>query len=170
MPKKPFLEAGRIVGTHGVRGEVRLLPWTDTPGTLTPLKTLYFDEGRTPVRVSCRPHKNLVLVTIEGITTVEAAAALRDRVLYLNRQDLPLPRGRYFVQDLIGMAVVDDTTGVRYGTVTDVSDTGANNVYHLDYGGREVLIPAIPDVVRAVDSERDEVRIVPLKGLFDDAD
>lgn len=170
MPKNPFLEAGRIVGTHGVRGELRLLPWTDSPGTLTPIKTLYFDAGRTPVHVSCRPHKNLVLITMEGVTTVEAAAALRHRILYLDRRDLPLPEGKYFIQDLIGMAVVDDRTGEHYGLLTDVSATGANNVYHLDYHGKEVLIPAIPDVVRAVDSDHDEVRIVPLKGLFDDAD
>ena len=77
MPQKPYLEAGQIVGTHGVRGEVRLQPWCDSPAVLTPIKTLYFDEGKRAVKAACRPHKNLALVKLAGVDTVEAAAALR---------------------------------------------------------------------------------------------
>lgn len=170
MPKKEFLEAGEIVGTHGVRGELRVLPWADSPAQLAGLKTLYFNGGAKRVKVKCRVHKNLLLVTMEGITTVEEASVLRGQVLWLHRNDLKLPKGRYFVQDLIGMTVADTATGEVYGTVTDVSETGANNVYHMDRGGREVLIPAIPDVVNEVDLTADIIRITPLKGLFDDED
>lgn len=170
MPKKLFLEVGEIVGTHGVRGELRLQPWADSPAQLASLKTLYFDGGARAVKVRCRAHKNLLLVLMDGINTVQEAAVLRGTVLYAHREDFKLPKGRYFVQDLIGMAVVDDRTNERYGTLTQVSETGANNVYHMDKDGKEVLIPAIPDVVRRVDAEADEVRIIPIKGLFDDED
>ena len=170
MPKKLFLEVGEIVGTHGVRGELRLQPWADSPAQLASLKTLYFDGGARAVKVRCRTHKNLLLVRMDGINTVQEAAVLRGTVLYAHREDFKLPKGRYFVQDLIGMAVVDDRTNERYGTLTQVSETGANNVYHMDKDGKEVLIPAIPDVVRRIDAETDEVRIIPIKGLFDDED
>lgn len=169
MAGQRFLEAGQIVGIHGIRGEVRLQPWCDSPATLTPVKTLYFEEGKRAVKTACRPHKNVVLVKLDGIDTVEQAEALRGQVLYLDRRDIKLPKGRYFICDLIDLTVVDDDTGEVYGTVTDVSETGANNVYHMATAdGREILIPAIPDVVRKVDIDGGEIRIFAMAGLFDD--
>jgi 16S rRNA processing protein RimM len=88
-------------------------------------------------------------------------------VLYLDRRDVKLPKGQYFIRDLIGLTVVDADTGEEYGKLTDVSATGANDVYHLDYHGREVLIPVIPPVVIEVDIDGGVVRIRPLEGLFD---
>lgn len=168
VPKVRFLEAGEVVSTHGVRGEMRVQPWCDSPEMFAKLKTLYWDaEGRQPVRVKSRPHKTIVLVKAEGIDTVQDAAARRGQVLYLDRRDVKLPKGQYFIRDLIGLTVVDADTGEEYGTLTDVSATGANDVYHLDYHGREVLIPVIPPVVIAVDIEGGVVRIRPLEGLFD---
>lgn len=169
MAGKQYLEAGQIVGTHGVRGEVRLQPWCDSPAMLSPVRTLYFDEGARSVKVTCRPHKNMVLAKLQGVDTVEQAQALRGQVLYVDRHDLKLPKGRYFICDLIGLSVVDDADDRLYGTITDVSETGANNVYHLrTTDGNEVLIPAIPDVVRRVDIKKGEIRIFAMAGLFDD--
>ncbi len=166
---KRFLEAGQIVGTHGVRGEVRIQPWCDSPAILTPIKTSYFDEGARPVKVSCRPHKNIVLAKLGGVDTVEQAQALRGTVLYLNRKDVKLEKGRYFICDLIGLSVVDDDNGTVYGECVDVSETGSNNVYHLRTpDGKEILIPAIPDVVKKVDINGGEIRIFAMAGLFDD--
>lgn len=169
MSKKLFLEAGQIVGVHGVRGEVKLQPWCDSAAVLTPIKTLYFDEGDRPVKVSCRPHKTMALVKLAGVDTVEQAEALRGQILYLNRRDVKLPKGRYFICDLIGLAVVDDANGTVYGTLTDVTETGANNVYHMKTpDGKEILIPAIPDVVKKVNIDGGEIRIFAMAGLFDD--
>ena len=168
MPKKRYLEAGQVVGTHGIRGELRVQPWCDSPEVLASLKTLYFDEGRTPLRVKSRPHKNVTLVQLEGVDTVQDAAALRGRILYLDRGDLKLPEGRYFIQDLIGLSVVDADTGETYGTLSEVSPTGANDVYHVDRGDGEVLVPAIADVVVDTDLDAGVMRIRPIKGLFDD--
>lgn len=169
MPKQRYLEAGEIVGTHGVRGEVRVRPECDSPDVLAGLKKLYFDRGERMVRIRARAHKNLALIKLDGVDTVEAAAALRGTMLYLDRKDLKLEKGQYFICDLIGCSVVDDETGEVYGECTDVTHTGANDVYHMrTVAGKEVLIPAIPSVIRAVNVDKDEIRIFAMLGLFDD--
>ncbi|MCL2487712.1 MAG: ribosome maturation factor RimM [Oscillospiraceae bacterium] len=168
MPKNVYLEAGRIVGTHGVHGELRVQPWCDSAALFTTLKTLYWDQnGEQPVSVRSRTHKNLALVKIPGVTTVQAAAALRDKMLYLHRDDLKLPEGSHFICDLIGMTVFDADSGEEYGTLTDVSATGANDVYHLLMGAREVLIPAIPPVIIETDIENGIMRIRPIRGMLE---
>ena len=170
MPRKPFLEAGQIVGTHGVRGEVRVQPWCDSPEVFASLKTLYWDAaGTQPVRVKSRVHKNLALAKLEGVDTVQDAAVLRGRILYLDRRDLDLG-DRYFIQDLVGLAVVDAESGTVYGELTDVSNNGANDIYHMRTpDGKEILIPVIPDIIRQVDIDGGRIAICPMKGLFDDA-
>ena len=169
MPQKPYLEAGQIVGTHGVRGEVRVQPWCDSPQQFATFKKLYWDaEGKKPVKVKGRPHKNIALVVLEGVDTVEAAQVLRGKMLYVDRRDLKLPKGHYLVQDLIGLTVVDADTGETYGTLTDVSQTGANAVYHMATDKGEILIPAIPDVVVEINLKQDVLRLRPMKGLLDD--
>ena len=169
MPQKPYLEAGQIVGTHGVRGEVRVQPWCDSPQQFATFKRLFWDiEGKRPVKLRSRPHKNIALALIEGVDTVEAAQVLRGRMLYVDRRDIKLPKGHHLVQDLIGLSVVDVDTGVTYGTLTDVSQTGANAVYHMATEKGEVLIPAIPDVVIRIDCKADTLFLRPMKGLLDD--
>ena len=168
MPKKEFLEAGQIVGTHGVRGAVRLQPWCDSPAQLTPLTKLYWDEGRTPVAVHCRPHKNIALVQIEGVDTVQAASLLRGKVLYLHRSDLKLPQGACFIQDLLGCRVIDADTGEDYGELTFVSATGANDVYRIvDGAGKEYLFPAVKHMIQEISLEEGVIRLLPIPGIFD---
>lgn len=169
MPRNTYLEVGQVVGTHGVRGEMRVQPWCDSADQLKPLRTLYLDAGKTAVGAACRTHGTVALVKLDGVDTVEKAQALRGAVLYVHRDDLKLPPGRFFIADLLGLRVVDADTGEDYGALCDVSHTGANDVYHLRRpNGAEVLIPVIPDVVRQVDIDGGVVRITPLKGLFDD--
>ncbi len=171
--KKEYLECGKIVTTHGVAGEVRLQPWMDDAGELKGVGTLYLDAAGTgSVRIlSARPHKNVVILKIEGVDTVDQAAAYRGRVLYVRRGDLHLDPGQHFVQDLLGMRVVDADDGRLYGTLTDVFSTGANNVYQVTFpDGSEQYVPAIPQTVIETDVENEIMRIRPLKGLFDDAD
>ena len=169
MPQLKYLEAGQIVGTHGVRGEVRVQPWCDSPEQFATFKKLYWDkEGKQPIKLRARPHKNIALALLEGIDTVEAAQVLRGKMLYVDRKDIKLPKGHYLVQDLIGITIVDADTGVTYGTLTDVSQTGANAVYHMQTEKGEVLIPAIPDVIIEVDTKKDILRLRPMKGLLDD--
>ena len=167
---KQFLETGKITGTHGLKGEVRVQPWADSPEFLTEFDELYLDNGaRKIVITSSRVHKGMLIMKIKGVDSIEDADRLRNRILYMNRDDVELEDGAYFIQDLIGLDVIDDDTGERLGTLADVSETGANDVYHVRTGdGREVLIPVIPDVVREISLEDGCVRIFRMKGLFDE--
>lgn len=171
MPKD-YLETGKVVGAHGVRGELRVQAWCDSPDFLTKFKRLYLSADGSGVLeiLSARAHGNLVLVKARGVDTIEEAERLRGKTLYLRRGDVTLEEGRYFVQDLIGCRVLDADSEEPLGTVTEVSQTGANDVWHIAKDGKEYLIPAIPDVVLAVDTEAGTVVIRPLKGIFDDAD
>ena len=166
---KQFLETGKITGTHGLKGEVRVQPWADSPEFLTEFDELYLDNGaRKIVIISSRVHKGMLIMKIKGVDSIEDADRLRNRILYMNRDDVELEDGAYFIQDLIGLDVIDDDTGERLGTLADVSETGANDVYHVRTSdGREVLIPVIPDVVREISLEDGCVRIFRMKGLFE---
>ena len=168
---KQYLEAGKIVGTHGVRGEMRLECWCNTPAFLSKFKTLYLDEGKTALSVTCRPHKNIVLVTVKGVDSIETADTYRGKLLYLDRADVKLSEGEHFIQDIIGLQVTDADTGEVYGTVNDVLKTGSNDVYEMRGADKKLYyIPVIPDIIDRLDFDSGAVYIRPMKGLFDDAD
>ncbi|MCI7767733.1 MAG: ribosome maturation factor RimM [Oscillospiraceae bacterium] len=165
---KRFLEIGKIVAVQGLKGEVRVDPWCDSPDFLCEFEQLYFNKGETPVTVvKARPHKNIVLMKIEGVDTPEDAQKLRGKILYMDREDVELEEGCYFVQDLIGLEVVDADDGRVYGKLSQVTATGANDVYHIKDGDKEYLIPAIPDVVVKTDIEGGKLIIRKMEGLFE---
>ena len=169
-----FLELGQIVGTHGVRGELRINPWCDDPDFAGNFKTVYLGKnGASPYEIeSCRKHKNLILMRLKSVDTVEAAEALRNRIVYIRRSDIILAPGVWFIEELLGCKALDaDDNSVCYGTLTDISKTGANDVWQItDDAGKDYMIPAIREVVIDADVANDRVFIRPLKGIFDDAD
>ena len=169
---KPYLELGQVVGTHGVHGEVRVQPWCDSPSFLCGFSTVYLGEEKRAIPVlGAKPHKNLALLRLKGVDTVEQGDRLRGQVLYMDRKDAHLEEGTYFIQDLTGMTVIDADSGAHYGTLTDVLQTGANDVYEVtDAKGNVYLVPAIPPVIISLDPAAGVARIRPIKGIFDDAD
>lgn len=170
--KKEFLEVGEIVTTHGVRGDMRLYPWCD-PGDVEHAKKMYLDEnGKEEYNVSyAKPHKNVYIVKFKGIDTPEEARCFIGRTVYMNRKDIPIKKGEYFIQDIIGLKVVDSETGFCYGEVYDVAATGANDIYCVrGEDKKETWIPAIPQIIDMVDIENGILSIIPMKGLFDDED
>ena len=165
--KKEYLEAGKIVTTHGVRGEVKIMPYTDTPELLCEFDRLFIGKDKAELYIErARVAKNMVIAKIEGVDTVEAAEKYRNKVLFMHRDDLELDEGTYFIQDLIDMEVKDADSGFVYGKITDVLQNGANDVYVIK-GDREYLVPAIPDVVISTDIDSNIMLIRPLEGLFD---
>lgn len=170
---KKYLELGKIVSTHGVRGEMRVNPWCQDFSVLKQVKKVYTkSDGSEFLNVTgIRPHGNIVLLKTDEVSSLEQAEALRGTVLYLDKHSVTLKPDEYFVQDIIGCDVFDDASGEKVGTVSDVSETGANDVWHITtVSGSEVLIPKIPQVVKSVDVTAQTVRIVKMKGLFDDED
>lgn len=168
---KDYLEIGQIVSTHGIRGEIRLNPWCDGPEFVKKFKTLYRDDkGNNPFKIiSCRPHGNVAVMKLEGVDTVEAARALKNTVLYMKRSDVNLPSGKWFISELIGCEVIDaDDNTVNYGKIKDIDSGMANDIWYIETPEKEVLIPAIKDVVIRCDVADNKVYIRPLRGLFDE--
>jgi 16S rRNA processing protein RimM len=140
----------------------------------------YFKEGKDGREEraveSVRTNKSLVIVKFEGINEIDEAVKLIKSIIYIDRSGVTLPEGSYFEQDLMGLEVIDDISGKSYGCLTSVLHTGANDVYGISRQGdtlkhgKEVLIPAIKDVIKAVDIEGGRMLITPLKGLFEDED
>ena len=170
--KKQYLDSGKIVGTHGIKGEVRIEPWCDSPEFLCAFKKLYLDEnGQSFIEVKSRPHKNIALAKIKGVDTIEDAEGYRGKIVYINRNDIVLDEGVNFVQDLIGLEVKDSDSGKIYGKITDVLRTGANDVYEItDSDNKKYLAPVIDEVVVSIDIDGGFVLIRPMKGIFDDED
>ncbi len=170
--KKQFLETGKIVGVHGLKGEVRIDPWCDEPEFITKFKALYKKDGTKLDIRSAKVSKNVAIVGFKDVKTVEEAEKLRGTVVYINREDAKLPDGVYFVQDIIGLEAVDSVNGTIYGVVTDVIQTGANDVYQITKDGKDYLIPKIPEVVESVDIENGRIIINTgiVGGLFEDED
>lgn len=170
--RKHYLEIGKIVTVHGLGGIVKVQPWCDDAEFLCEFEVLYCGRQYVPMEIQrASVQKNMALVKFKGVDTVEQAQALRNSILYMDRNDVELEEGTYFIQDLIGLKVSDADTGADYGKIADVLQTGANDVYLLrDDSGKERLVPVIPDVVTEIEPEQGYVKIRPLKGLFDDAD
>lgn len=143
--------------------------WCDSPEYLCGFQTLYLREGQKALRVErARAHKGMVLLKLEGIDNMDQAVTLRGKILYIDRGDAP-EDGAVFVQDLMGLEVRDEDSGVVYGKLTDVIFTGANDVYEVTgEDGKKRLVPAIPDVIIKRELEKGLLFIRPLEGLFDE--
>ena len=167
---KQFLEIAKITAAHGLRGEVRCQYYCDTAEVLCDFDELYFDKGETPVHVTkAYPHKNVVVMKLEGVDSIEQAQPLIGKILYLDRDDAELDEDLFFIQDIIGLTVKDADTGEVYGKITDVYQNGAADVFSIKKpDGRELMFPNISEVVLKTDIGSGEMLIRPLKGLFDD--
>ncbi len=165
---KEFLECGRLVSVHGLQGGLKCQHWCDSDEVFTGLRHVYLKDGTELKLIRVARQKNILLVMFDGITTVEQASKLVGQVLTARREDIPLPEGGYFINDLMGLSVYDADTGECYGQIDDVQKTGANDVYHVKSGERLRLVPVIPDVVKSVDVQNGRIEIRPLEGLFDE--
>ena len=145
--KKAYLECGQVVNTHGVKGAVRIASRCDSPAVLASLRTMYLQEKdgyREMTVLHASVQKNMVLATFAGVDTLEEAVALRDKILYAKREDLPLPEESHFVADLLGLPVIDADSGETCGVLEDVTFPGAHPVYVVRDGEHTFMIPAVP--------------------------
>ncbi|MCI8524456.1 MAG: 16S rRNA processing protein RimM [Oscillospiraceae bacterium] len=159
-----LLDAGEIVGTHGVRGELRVVPWADSPEFLLDFGTLYVDGAPCPVE-SARVHKTLVLVKLRGVDDLDAAQRLRGRRVQIDRAGFTPADGAVFIADLIGLPVLSG--GAEIGRVADVLTMPGNDVYVVR-GEHEYMIPAVREFVEEIDTAAGFVRVRLIPGMRTD--
>ena len=169
MSKSKFLECGKIINTHGVRGGVKLESWCDTPDDLAALSKIYIKRGAEYTEHKVRRasvFKQFVLMEIEGISSVDDAAALKGTTVYADREDFDIEEGAYFVADIIGLPVIDKETGEAIGTLCDVLNLGASDIYTVKTDKGEKMIPAVPEFIKEVDTEKG-IFVSLIEGMFD---
>ena len=162
--KERFLEAGKIVNTHGIAGEVKILPWADSPDFLLDFDTIYID-GKPVALLSARVHKNCVLARLEGVEDVNAAMRLRDKTVFIDREDVELEEGAFFLADIMGLEVRDADTGAVLGKIADILTPPASNVYVVKGGDTDHMIPAVPEFVVETNVDGGYIRVKLIEGM-----
>ena len=163
-----YLECGIITNTHGINGVVKAESWCDSPEILASLEKVFILENGKMKKYkinSASVFKRFVLLELVGVTTVEDAEKLREKILYLERDDLELEDGEVFIADLIGLPVIDADSGIEYGKVTDVINAGASDIYVIDTPNGEAMMPAVKEYVESIDLEKG-VFVRPIEGMF----
>jgi 16S rRNA processing protein RimM len=157
-----YLEGGVIVTTHGIKGEVMIQPWVDSAEFLKKFKNLYINEKPYKL-LSGRVHKNFLLAELEGVSDVNAAMVLKGKMVFIDRDEAKLPKGAFFLRDIIGASVVDES-GLELGKLTDVLELPAGNVYEVK-GEREILIPAVPQFILNTDVNAGIITVRLIDGM-----
>lgn len=166
-----LLQVGVITTTHGIRGEVKVFPTTDDPKRFLDLKNVILDDGKTTLDLEIQNvkfFKNLVILKFKGIDNINDIEKYKKAGLYVTREDaVELEEDEYFIADLIGMDVISDE-GEQLGTISDVLQTGANDVYVISSKGqKDLLLPAIHECVLDVNVEECTMKVHLMPGLRD---
>ncbi len=169
--KHDYLECGKVINKRGINGELKVDCYCDSPSSVFGAKTLYGDvNGETAYTVvSLKEYKGFLFVKIEGIDSAEKADKMRNKVLYVSRNDVKITENRNFVADLIGLDVKDAKKGCVYGKVKDVLNYGASDIYVISDGNKEYMLPAVEGVIVETDIE-DCILVNPIPGIFDEAE
>ncbi len=165
-----YLEIGQIVNTFGIKGMVKIKPFTDDINRFDRLKKIYISNknGKKEYQIQeVKYHKNMVLMKLEGVDTPEQADLLRQSYLLVDRADEePLEEGVYYIVDLLGLEVYTDDNKLL-GKVDDIFNTGSNDIYVVkDEMGKQILLPGIPDVLKNVDLEKGKIIVHLIPGLI----
>ncbi len=172
--KAEYLECGRVNTAHGVHGALRVQSLCDNAGVLAALSTVYLRErdGRyTPCAVLSASYSGEVaILTLSGYTDRETALALRGRMLYAKREDIPVPPGACLIADMLGLPVIDAESGRVYGHLSDVQPSPASDLYEIRTpDGKTVLLPAVPAFLDRIDPDTG-IYIRPIPGFFGEED
>lgn len=165
-----YLECGKIINTHGVKGALKVENRCDTPKVLASLKRVYLEKNgayseRKILKASV--FKEFVIMELEGVSNMDAAMLLKNTVIYASREDIPLREGDYFLADLEGLDVIDLETGKVYGKLREVINRGASDIYVVDTPAGERMMPAVSAFVKKIDIDKG-VFVTPIPGMFDD--
>ena len=165
-----YFELGQIVNTFGIKGMVKIKPFTYNIEQFEKLEKIYIKnkKGKEEYKIEeVKYHKQMVLIKFEGINTPEDAEKLRQSYVLINRKDAqPLEEGTYYIVDLLGSDVYTDEN-ILLGKVDDIYNTGSNDIYVIkDELGKQILLPGIPDVIKKVDIENKKITVHIIPGLM----
>ena len=167
--KKQYLECGKIINTHGVKGGVKLESWCDSPAVLASLGRIYMSREGQFAKISvlrASVFKQFVIMELEGVDDFDKAMLLKGTVVYADREDFHLAPGDYFVADLIGLSVVDTESGHVYGTLKEIINRGASDIYVVDTPVGERMMPVVDEFVKKIDPDSG-IFVSPIEGMFD---
>ena len=164
--KDNLLPTGQIVNTHGLRGHVKVMPWADDPDDLLDFDRFFIDKKEYEVEHASR-QKNMILLKLAGVDSIDDAIALRNKEISISRDDIELEEGVVFIADLIGVPVLAD--GVEIGKITEVLTPPGNDVYVVK-GQHEYMIPAVKEFIEELNPEAGFVKVRLIEGMQTDAD
>jgi 16S rRNA processing protein RimM len=163
-----YIEVGKIINTHGVKGDVKIDSWCDCIEIFCELETVYTKKGGEyqPLEiVKAQPFKEFVLAHIKGVDSFESANLLKNKELYALREDIPLEEGDVFIVDLIGLPVINQHSGKIYAKIKDVIIGVATDIYEIETEHGMAYMPVVPEFVQEVDTEKG-VFVTPIEGMF----
>ncbi len=169
--QKKYLECCKVINKRGIHGELKAECYCDSVNSLDNVKKLYLDEdGNACFNViSIKNYKGFLYIKLEGINDVMSADKMRGKSLYANRDDIEIDENSHFIADLIGLDVIDADSGKVYGTLDDIFNHGASDIYSIVNDGKEYLIPAVSEIVIEIVPEKC-ILVRPIPGMFDDAE
>lgn len=168
--KSKYLECGQIMRAHGINGAIVVNHFCDSYEVFSELTYLYLKNGNEYEKykmTKCQPYKTNVLINLDGIDNPEDVTKLRLSYLYCDREDVLKDEDDYFIVDLIGLPVIDANTGAAYGTLTDVINQGAQDLYVIKREGRaDSYIPCVPEFVKEIKPD-EAIYITPIEGMIE---
>lgn len=172
MADNIFLEVGKILNTHGIKGEVKVQFLCDTAEDFFDIEKVFLDVNEKPCEISyMRMHKNNILIKFADINTRNDAEMLKGKYIYAYKKDIPLKENHYFIEDLKGCEIFDFESGKKYGIVKDIWNSGASDVYTVvDDDKKEYYLPIIPGTIKEIDTQNNKISVCPLKGVFSGED
>ena len=169
MENKKYIECGKIINTHGCYGGVKLESWCDSPEVLASFKKIFLKKGDTFEEKKVKKSaifKQFVLFDLVGVSDMDAALALKGSVVYADRDDFGLSDGEYFIADIIGCDVIDADSGKLLGTLLEIINRGASDLYVVKTDKGEVMVPVVDEFVDRVEVGK-AVYLRPIEGMFD---
>ena len=165
------LECGKIINTHGVRGNVKIESWCDSLDVFCALPSIYVEKKSGLIKYeveSASVHKNCALVKLKGIDDMDAAMLLKNKIVYAERELIPVEEGAVFIADMIGLDVFRSSNGERLGVLTDIFESVASDIYVVTTNdGREVMIPGVDEFIDEIDLDHG-ITVSPIPGMFED--
>ena len=164
---KDFLEVGKIVNTHGLKGEIKVMHWCDSAEILLDFHKVYLDEKTVLTIKKARIHKNAVLMTFEGIDDINEAEKYKNKIIYVKREEMDIDENQVFHQDIIGLRVFDEYLNKEIGTVKEILPMPTYDMFVIKDNNKEHLVPDVEVFIKEIDVEKGLMTICTIEGLIE---